>query len=216
VKIRGNITPEEGSVFPNQHAPWGREYDKVAEAESGITYMRRAKHRVGYEAGWTRFVDSIEEAWARFYAEGIQNHRKFRGWISKHNKTRQKDELLCYITQARHQSQHGIIALAWSPGSGISVGQGFAGAMSELKIYSDGSFEAEAQAAPSSPKPFAVYFDPGKATLPTVENKKFKQTFPPPTTHLGKSIAGIGPIEASEQTLLFYRAVFDAAKRELS
>lgn len=216
MKIHGRLAPEDGSIFPNQHAPWGRAYEKLAEAESGIVYMQRAKDHIGYEAGWTRFVDSIEEAWARFYSEGIQNHRKFSGWISKFNKTRQNDELLRYITQARHQSQHGVIALAWSPSSGISVGQGFAGTISELKVYNDGSFDAEAQATPSSPKQFAVHFDPGKAKLPTVENKKFKQTFPPPAEHLGKSISGAGPLDASEQTLAFYRAVFDAAKAEFA
>jgi len=177
--------------------------------------MQRAKDRIIYENGWARFVDSIEEAWTRFYAEGKQNHRKFSGWISKHNQTRQNDRLLCYITQARHQNQHGGFALAWTQHSGISIGQGFAGGVSSLKIYNDGSFEAEAQTAPSSTREFAVSFDPGKAKLPTVENKKHNQTFPPPTEHLGQNITGIGPIDAAERTLLFYRSVFDAAKTEL-
>lgn len=214
MNIRGRLTPEDGSVFPNQHAPWGRVYEKQREAESGIIYMQRAKDRVGYEAGWTRFVDSIEEAWARFYAEGIQNHRGFSGWISKHIQIRQSDELLRYITQARHQSQHGVIALAWTPQTGISIGKGFAGTVSNLKIYDDGSFEADAQAAPSSPREFAVYFDPGKAKLPVVQNKRFNQTFAPPTEHLGQDIRGVGPIEASERALKFYQSVFDAAKAE--
>ena len=211
---RSRIPPAAGSLVPTVHQPFGRSLEKLSEAEQGILQMKAAKDRVSYEAGWSKFVDSLEESWSRFYEEGKRTERRFGGWISKYNKTRNEDALLRYLTQARHQSQHAVAGLDWTAPGGLTVGKGFNGIVHSLKVFSDGSYEADARAFPGSPRAHPVTYDYGRPMLPTVVNKRYGQTFPPPRSHLGGGIVDSAPHDAAAIALRYYLDVIGTAKRE--
>ena len=176
--------------------------------------MQQAKNRVEYEAGWTRLVDSLEEFWTRFFDEGKSKFPSFQPWAGAIDAQRKQDPLLAYLYQARHQSQHGRIALDWTEGK-VQIGGGeFFGTIKNLQISASGNFEADVTSSAGSEARFKVVHDPGSASLPILVNKKHKQTFAPPVWHQGKDIGGISPIDAGQLGVKFYDHVLQDALRK--
>ena len=97
--VRKPVELERGAIHPQSHGLWGRAKEKLLEAQHGLDQMHQAKTRVGYEAGWTRFVDSLEEFWVRFYQEGQKSFSDFQPWAGRIEADRKRDELLQYFYQ---------------------------------------------------------------------------------------------------------------------
>jgi hypothetical protein len=201
---RGKVELSAGAIAPVSRGLWHAAYKKLAEAAASITQMQQAKNRVEFEAGWTRLVDSLGVFWTRFFDEGKNKFSSFQPWAGEIDAQRKQDPLLTYLYQARHQSQHGLIALEWAEGK-VQIGGGeFFGTVKNLRISPSGAFEADITSSAGSDAKFKVVYDPGDASLPTVINKRHNQTFPPPTLHQGKSIAGITPVDAGQLGIRFY------------
>ena len=204
---KGKVELQPGAIAPVERGLWHAASEKLRKAAAGIKQMKDAKDRIEYENGWTRLVDSLEEFWTRFFDEGKSTFSSFPPWAGAIDAKRKGDQLLTYLYQARHQSQHGRIALEWEVGR-IHIGSGeFSGTVRDLKIFSDGSFQADVNKTPGSEAKFQTIHDPGKARLPTIQNKKHNQTFPPPSAHLEHSIDAPSPIDVGRLGVAFYEDV---------
>jgi hypothetical protein len=199
-----------GSIAPIQRRRWDSASEKLQEATAGLVRMDQAGDRVEFEQGWTQSVDSIEEFWSRFYHEGDALFSKFQPWAGGIIRLRKSDELLTYLYQARHQSQHGRISLQWDDGT-LHIAPGFAGHIKSLAIFSDGTYVMDATPLQGSQTEAIIKFEGGHARLPTVVNSKHTQTFPPPRIHLGKPIDGIMPLDAIRLGIDFYQSVLNSA-----
>jgi hypothetical protein len=209
--IKGNVEIQLGAIAHVERGLWHAATEKLDEAVDGVRQMEGAENRIEYEAGWTRLVDSLEEFWARLYDEGSSTFTSFQPWAGAVDATRKADPLLAYLYQARHQSQHGRIALEWEPGM-IQIGGGeFCGTIGDLQIYPNGSFEADVNPISSFAAEFKLVYAPGKVRLPTVINKKFKQTFDPPSAHLNKPIMDTSPTGIGWLAIEFYTNVLRQA-----
>ena len=201
---KGKVELATGAIASVGRGLWHAAGEKLQEASAGIRQMEDAKDRIQYENGWTRFVDSLEEFWTRFIDEGKNTFSAFQPWAGVIDAKRKSDPLLEYLYQARHQSQHGRIALKWSDGN-IAIGGGeFSGNVRDLKIFADGTFQADVSPAPGSVARFRTIHDPGKASLPLIENKRYKEIFSPPSTHLDQTLTDISPLAISRRGLEFY------------
>jgi hypothetical protein len=204
------IQPEQGAITPTIRGLWDAACEKLAEAEIALTEMRNARDRVSYEAAWSQLVDSVEEFWCRFFDEGKVAFTAFQPWAGAIDQERKSDETLQYFYQARHQSQHGRIPMSWEQPQ-LIIGRGFAGSMYDLRISGDGSYEAQAESNNLSGRPFLVEHAPGKPILPTIENKRHKQTFLAPSKHNGSPIADCSPNAVARLVLDYYRDVLSQA-----
>jgi hypothetical protein len=214
--ISGVIPPSEDSFFPTGHGPFGRAIEKLREAEQGIAEMMVANDRVSYEAGWTRFIDSIEEFWTRFRTEGRALSEGFDGWVGNQlfEGTRKTDPLLRYIRRFRNQSQHAGAALGWSDATSLAMGQGFRGCISSLVVLSNRTFVADAEPAASSKKQSPVSADYGKPHLPSFHDALNTEQIIPPDSHLGSSLGTVLPHEAAALAHIYYKnCLCDAEKR---
>jgi hypothetical protein len=209
--IKGHIEVAPGSLKPTIPHTWEMAEAKLNEAEHGILEMTSAHTRTEFTQGWIRFVDSIEEAFTRIYRDGCSKFSAFQPWIGVFDAERKSDELLSYIYQARHQSQHGGLELDWEDPS-IQLAVGFNGTIKSLRILPDGTFEADATPLPGAPESFRILYFTGKARLRDIENRKHKQRFPAPTTHLGNSLGGISPVIAANTCLAYYHSIIRKAK----
>ncbi len=204
---KGKVEVQPGAIAPAQRGLWHAAWEKLQEAASGVKQMDDAKNRIQYENGWTRLVDSLEEFWTRFFDEGKNTFPSFQPWAGAIDAKRKGDQLLAYLYQARHQSQHGRIALEWEAGK-ISVGgDQFFGTVRDLKIFPDGTFQADVNKTPGSGARFQTIHDPGKARLPAIVNKKHNQTFQTPSMHLDSPIADLAPSNVGRLALSFYEDV---------
>jgi hypothetical protein len=204
------IEPEKGAIAPTSRDLWDAAREKLAEAESALRGMREATDRVSFEGAWSTFVDSIEEFWCRFFDEGKATFSAFQPWAGAIERGRRSDETLQYFYQARHQSQHGRIPMAWERPQ-LIIGRGFAGSMYGLKIYPDGSYEDRTETDSPTGKPFRVESAPGKPILPTIENSYHKQVFPPPKFHAGSPLPDASPVTAAQLVLTYYTRVLSRA-----
>ncbi len=204
------IQPERGAIAPTSRNLWDAAREKLEEADTALAEMERAHDRVSYEAAWSQFVDSIEEFWSRFFDEGKNTFSNFQPWAGAIDQERKDDETLQYFYQARHQSQHGRIPMLWEQPQ-LILGRGFAGAMYELRIHPDGSYEAKAEPNDPAGQPFLVEHAPGKPALPTIENKRYKQSFSPPSKHNGTQIVDRSPNAVARLVLGYYRRVLSQA-----
>lgn len=204
------IKTEKGAIAVKGRALWDAAREKLVEAEHALDKMRNAQNRVSYESAWSCFVDSIEEFWCRFFDEGKSTFTAFQPWAGAIDKERKSDELLQYFYQARHQSQHGRIPMSWDEPK-LILGRGFSGRLYGLRIYPDGSYEDQSRPSDPNAKPFLVEHAPGKPILPTIENKRHKQLFSPPTHHRGKSLSDRSPVAVAKLILGYYDQVLAKA-----
>lgn len=173
--------------------------------------MSQSDNRTDYDYAWNEFVDILESSWTAFFHDGKSLSSKFPPWAGRFKSERKKDELLRYLVQSRHMTQHGRLKLEWEAGKirlgaekeGVSLYRNF-------KIYSDGSNEIEYESFVPGNKP-KVLFEPGKAILPTVKNTRYQQTFEPPTSHLGEQIRSKDPILAANMAIAYYQRVYEKA-----
>jgi len=200
-----------GAIAPKSRSLWFSAFEKIQEAENAIEQMRIAQDRIEYEAGWTCFVDSLEEFWSRFFDEGKASFSNFQPWIGPIVAKRKSDELLSYLTQARHQSQHGRIAMLWSEQRTL-IAPNFNGHIRRLKISHNGTYEFEATPLHPSLPDATVALDPGSAVLPIIENKKHKQSFAPPTIFNGQVLSDQTPVAVAQLGIEFYFDVLAQAK----
>lgn len=207
---RRKIEIEKGAILPIKRGLWVAAVEKLEEVEIGVLQMQNAGDRIQYESGWAHFVDSLEEFWSRFFDEGKRQFPNFQPWAGGIVSERKRDPLLQYLKQARHQSQHGKIALDWEEGS-LQIAPGFSGHLRSLKIYSDESYEMDATPLHTSSPEATVVHSPGNAKLPTIENKKFGQKFSPPSEHKGAKLVSSSPVEVAKLALHYYRHVLENA-----
>jgi len=170
--------------------------------------MTQSGDRTAYESAWNEFVDFLESSWTTFFHDGKSLSSKFPPWAGRFESERRKDELLRYMVQSRHMAQHGRLELEWEPGKlrlgaekeGVSLFRNF-------KIYSDGSNEIEYKSFVPGNKP-KVTFEPGNSMLPTVKNARHKQSFAPPTAHLGKKLGTKDPVYVARLAIAYYQEVY--------
>lgn len=215
MKQTGKVKLLSGALIPNQRGLWYTCLEKLNEAILGIEQMKSAEDRISYESGWVRFIESLQESWSSFYEEGLSTSTKFQPWAGKFEKVRKSDELLRYLVQSRHQSQHGNIAMEWHSGS-IQIAPGYFGHLKGLVINADGTFEVEANPLGKIHDRVQLKHDTGTPRLPVVVNRQHKQSYTPPETHLGKDITSLLPHELGTRAVDFYKGVYDSAIKKFS
>mgnify|MGYP003606917359 CR=1 FL=1 len=209
--MRKYITDDEDSIRPIHRPLWHAAEEKLYEAKAAIDKMAVAKDRIQYEAGWTQFIDSLEEFWVRFYAEGNDLFTNFQPWAGKVESERKSEQLLQYLYQARHQSQHGMVAVQWGP-SYHTFGKGFSGIEYGTVVYSDGTYDAAlVPMGPQSSNSFVQRMH-GDPQLPIIENKRYKQAYHPPRVFQGKTLNGPSPVTVARLAHSFYAEVLTKAK----
>ncbi|MDO8847293.1 MAG: hypothetical protein Q7W51_02745 [Coriobacteriia bacterium] len=207
---RQKIEMEPGGISPVQRDLWVAAVEKLDEATAAVEQMGAAQDRIEFEAGWTRLVDSLEEFWARFFDEGKSRFPSFQPWAGAVLSFRKSEPLLQYLVQARHQSQHGRIALVWEEGR-LQVAPGFSGAIRGFQAFEDGTFEIDAVPAhPSVPSPTLIH-SPGRPHLPLIENKKHGGRFAPPTAYRGQLLQDASPATVARIGIDYYSGVVAGA-----
>lgn len=211
--VHGKIELKQGAIAPATRPLWHAAAEKLSEAAGAIALMETAPDRIQYEAGWTGFVDSIQEFWTRFVAEGTDKFKKFPPWAGKIQAYRKNDELLQYLYQSRHQSQHGILSVDWVGGGTVHVGgPDFFGTVRDLGIGHDNTYQADMEKSLGSNAPFKLVLDPGHPVLPTIYDNKHGQQFCPPQFHLGAALNTRTPLTVARLALNYYE---DVLKRGL-
>ncbi len=208
--IRRRIEIAPGALAPTARQLWSAAIEKLHEAELGLSQMLNAKNRIEFEQGWTRSIDCIEEFWTRFFDEGKNSFSNFQPWAGSFDSERKNDQLLQYLYQARHQSQHGRIALEWEEGQ-LQIAPGFSGHLRGLKIFPDGTFELDATPVHPSVRDATVVFSGGNARLPVVNNRKCKQLFNPPKEHRGVPLDDLSPTHVTRLGLKYYVNILNKA-----
>jgi len=203
---RKPIDLHPGAIAPVLRRLWHSAAEKLDEAQRGVEQMAAASDRIAFENGWTTFVDSLQEFWVRFFDEGKARFTAFQPWAGAIDATRKKDDLLNYLIQSRHQSQHGHIALKWSEGR-LYLAPGFNGWITSTQIFPDGTYQMESTPTPGSSEVARITHDPGSAELPEIINRQRKQEFPPPSLHCGELIPNKSPIAVARMALFFYANV---------
>lgn len=197
---RKKIEIEKGGIRSVNRELWGAAISKMGEARLGISEMERAADQVQFEEGWARFVNSIWEFWVRFYDEGKSEFSNFQPWVGASN-SEQNNQLLRYVKEARHQSQHSRIKLDWGEPI-LKIAPNFNGHVQRIQIFEDGTYDIESTPAPGARVAAIVEFSPGDAKLPIIENKNTKEVYDPPEA---------SPIEAAEQALKYYEGILEKA-----
>jgi hypothetical protein len=208
---REKIEIANGSIAPTQRGLWSSAIEKLQEAEIGLQQMEQASDRIGFEQGWTRAVDSIAEFWTRFFDEGKKTFSNFQPWAGALKAQWESDELMMYLYQARHQSQHGRISFEWEEGK-YHIAPGFNGHIKDLNMFGDGTFSMSSTPSPGSQVKAKIRFEGGHARLPTIMNTRTDQKqFHPPKQHLGQAHQDVKPEQAVRLGIAFYMSVLESA-----
>jgi hypothetical protein len=213
MKWRTRLELGWNSLFPNKRKRWGACTTKLDEARAAIKAMESAKGRVEFEGAWSQFVDSLEKSWTAFFDEGKQISGKFQPQYGPLDKARKEDELLRYLRESRHISQHSRLELDWNE-LHVQIAPGYSGHIREFKGFTDGTFEFDAEPYhPEGGKNLRVVLEDGEAVLPEIVNRGI--VYVPPTEHQGQPITGISPLEAARLAVNYYRQIYYEAAEKL-
>jgi hypothetical protein len=135
----------------------------------------------------------------------ISNHG-----LAVSKKKRKKDKILQYLRQSRHQSQHGRIAMNWTEGK-LHIAPNFSGHVYSYAVFADGTNTIRAVPDHPSVGEAEIVLSPGDPTLPVIENKKYGQTYPPPTEFNGTEHTVKSPIQVATNGIKFYENVLQKA-----
>jgi len=215
MKQRGKVEPSHKSLAPTKRGLWHSAVEKLHEAHAAIRIMETANDRVTYESGWIRFVESLEECWTSFFDEGTKVSTKFQPWAGRILAERKADELLQYLYQARHQSQHGRISLEWSAAT-MQVAPGYSGCIKNLQVFSDGSFEVDATPSGNTNNQLKLVVKHGDARLPVINNKKHNQVYQPPSKHQGQDVRAHSPIDIAKLGAQYYEDIVKEAMQRFT
>jgi hypothetical protein len=204
---RKTIRMEAGGIRTISRNFWGAAEEKLDEAAYAIKNMETALDRIAFEQGWCQFVDALEEFWTRFYDEGKTSFTTFEPWAGYIKAQKKEDALLQYLYQARHQNQHGRIAIDWEE-TKLLIAPGFNGHLKQIKIFPDETYEFDAKPSHPTLPEAEIVLSPGKPNLPVIENKKHGQSFIPPKGSDGRPLR---PIKAAHEGIVFYKNVLAEA-----
>lgn len=209
MKWRTRLELGWNSLFPSRRSRWRDCLTKLDDAQKAIEVMESTSNRVSFEDAWSQFVDSLEESWTSFFDEGKVVSSKFQPWAGAVIKARKEDELLRYVYVSRHRSQHGRLHLNWTE-QRVQFAPGFTGHIAEIKGYSDGAieFDAEPQQA-GGEKDLRVVLEGGKPELPEIENSGVVHS--PPSEHQGQSITSASPLDVARLGIDYYRSIYQEA-----
>ncbi len=208
----GKLGIPPGAITPVPHTLWGSARRKLDEAAEALRAMEAARDRNECEDGWTRFVDSLEEFWHRFYQEGKEKFDEFPGWVKDRNTLIEADPLLNYLRNARHQNQHGRLSLTWNSPR-LRIGSpGFNGHIGDVRIFQDGTYSVDADRTPGSLHAPVLSIEPGDPSIPPVTNRG--KLFSPPTEHLGELIGSTHPLAIGNRGWNWYNNAFCDAIEE--
>ncbi|MGL5340219.1 MAG: hypothetical protein ACRDAR_16265 [Aeromonas veronii] len=210
MKQTGKIELLKGALIPTKRGLWYSTFEKLSEAQTGIAQMSNAEDRVDYESGWVRFVESLEESWSSFFEEGTRNFNSFQPWAGAKDKERKSDSLLNYLIQSRHQSQHGNVCIEWEEDK-INIAPNYFGHIKNIKIFSDGSFEVDANPLGNTQSIVTLKRDTGRPKLPTIENRRHKQTYNPPQNHFDNDIHTFSPHDVAIMAIEYYLNIYKSA-----
>ncbi len=121
-------------------------------------------------------------------------------------------ELLAEKYNSASVSINGRLHLNWSE-QRMVFAPSFSGHIKEIKGFSDGVFDFDAapQQAGGEIK-LKVLLEGGEPELPDIENRGI--TYPPPTEHQGRSIAGASPLDAARKGVVYYATIYEEAANE--
>lgn len=212
--IRQKIEIENGAIAPVKRTLWAAAVEKLQEAQAGLQQMNTAKDRIAFEQGWIRAVDSLAVFWVRFFDEGKASFSNFQPWAGKQEVDWKKDELMMYLYQSRHISQHGRFEFEWGVGQ-LRIAPNFNGHIKALAIFDDGTYSINATKLPGAVAEAAVRFAGGHASLPVLKNKREQPgRYPPPTVLDGVSRRRLTPAEAVKAGIDYYTNILDVALKK--
>ena len=207
IQIVGQVSLAASSIAPVKSNIWLSADLRLYEAQQGLIQMRGARNQIDYLRGWTRFVDSIEVFWTNLFATGKSKFKAFQPWLGRFEQQRSDDQLLSYLKQARHQSQHGGISLTWGNGHVEVGGPQYSGTICNVAILSTGTFAADVGPQQGS-GPFQLIHHPPKPMLAAIFDARSKREFLPPAEHMKRPILDSSPHAVALLALRYYEDLF--------
>ena len=161
-------------------------------AQHAIERLKKAETYPEIKAAWQDVVSRLEKTWTKAKLECTGCVGEARRLLDTAAASRSSDELLIYLSQARHADQHSLESgTSWSLGMRIEVPPG-ASVTLDFEKGTAQAQDGDVQVAVAGP----VY-----ALIP-VKNRGV--TFNPPEQHLGNPVKGTDPITVAETGFSFY------------
>lgn len=187
--------------------------------EAATDYQTFADH-------WYSFLCAAKGIYTTL-EQGAKATPQARQWFGAKNQTRKDDPLLRYVTEARNDDEHGLEESTEIQPSSLKIGVAEPG---ELRIYGDqyGNISVGAEVAfeftnvaPTGPEfpvitaldgmPMRSAFTPARIILKPVHDRK-NTPYLPPTTHLGRNLAGDSPMEVARLATEYLKALIEEAE----
>lgn len=167
-------------------------------AQYAIERLKKAETYPELKAAWQDAVSRLEKTWTKAKLECAGCVGEPRTLLDTTAATRASDELLIYLSQARHADQHSLESgTSWGLSMHLEVPPG-------ASVTLD--FEKGTAQAQDGDVKVAVA-DPVYALIPVVNRGV---TFNPPGQHLGNPVKGTDPIAVAKTGFSFYsQLVFD-------
>lgn len=159
------------------------------------------------ESAWSDFITHAATIFSKL-EKGAKGHNKSEPWFGIIKSQRKTDPLLIYVHQARNTDEHGIAKITdremgfmrlRAEGGGVHI--------RGMEIDERGRV-AHLDATPTAPGGRVIIeTKPATLKLVPVSNDIYKDTFNPPTMHLGRPLKDGSPSEVATLALEFLEAI---------
>lgn len=165
---------------------------RLSKAYSAVNRMQLAKDYAALEEAWSDFLMAAGGVYSKL-EQGAKGCGASEGWFGRKKHDRKTDELLSYLHHARNADEHGI-----EPTTNHQQRVGIGGNGYVRRLVMEGSKVIEFDADPG----IHVVVEDFAALVPA-HDRRYGDSFNPPTQHLGQPIPDTSPIGVARLGLAY-------------
>ncbi len=180
--------------------------EELEKARAEIENMRIATDLNVLEEHWRQFLFRLERSWNKSVSH-LKRSPKYQGWNERGRieKLRKQDPLLAYLINARGADEHTIENIVGREEGHIAINPAEGDFLHINKMsIKDGVLTVD------SDQSLKIDFKPAKTKLIPVNNRG--RIYNPPTSHLGKPLILVDPIDIAGLGVSFYGDYFAMAE----
>ncbi|MBC7608237.1 MAG: hypothetical protein H7228_01470 [Polaromonas sp.] len=157
-------------------------WESLHKARNAHAQLMNAKTVEEAEDAWSEFLSASSRIYSKLHS-GSKGHKTAQPWFGRMKNERRSDELLAYVHQARNADEHGISQISVRKLEGLQMRGTEAGArLYGLQVQNNGEVIHH-------PSNTGIHVETlVSMTLADIYDDKHGDTFPVPTTHLGKPL----------------------------
>src|SRR5271166_5344227 len=183
---------------------------RLDKANTAIARLRASTNFPEAEAAWSDFLMAANAVYSKL-EQGAKSIGRSEAWFGRKKGERKSDPLLSYLHHARNSDEHSIEPITQRNSGGWALKSGGADSSFQMNGTIGPSMSSLRITPISGAPPFMEIILP-HLQLIAVNDSRFKDTFHPPTEHLGERLLDVSPLNIASLFVVYLQSIIAEAE----